>query len=102
MSIVHVVPIDDLIEHETGDDVVCVCGPLAKLVENRDGSVHFCVTHHPLDDRIPPAQDPGEESWSCGPVLSLRTRWVCPSCLHIRTPWHWLMRWAGACFDDQS
>lgn len=45
MSVVHVLPVDDLIEHEDiGDE--CVCGPDVAFVTG--GQV---VTHHSLDGR---------------------------------------------------
>lgn len=45
LSVVHVVPINDLIEHEAEDDE-CMCGPDVEYVEG--GKV---VTHHSLDGR---------------------------------------------------
>lgn len=102
MSTVHVVPIGDLIEHETDEDEVCACGPLVGLVEGEDGTLHFRVIHHSLDDREKrernAVQDPGPSS----PRPSFPRCLVCPSCLRIRSPWHWLMRRLGACIDDQS
>jgi hypothetical protein len=48
--IVHVLPVDDLIEHEDeGDD--CVCGPLIEHVAQDDGSSRWMVVHHALDGR---------------------------------------------------
>lgn len=45
MSVQHVYPVADLIEHETeGDD--CPCGPTVEFVDG--GSV---VVHHSLDKR---------------------------------------------------
>jgi len=50
LSVIHVVPIDDLIEHDTsGDD--CVCGPDTETVKRDDGSTGWLVTHHSLDGR---------------------------------------------------
>ncbi len=45
----HVVPVGDLVEHETGDD--CVCGPTAEPVEREDGSMGYVGVHHSLDGR---------------------------------------------------
>lgn len=45
----HVVPVDDLIEHDTVGD--CPCGPTTKPVERDDGSNGWMVTHHSLDGR---------------------------------------------------
>lgn len=46
---VHVVPVNDLIEHETSED--CPCGPTAEAVKRDDGSVGWVITHHALDGR---------------------------------------------------
>ena len=47
---VHVVPINDLIEHETsGDD--CVCGVRVEAVFRDDGSNGWVYVHHSLDGR---------------------------------------------------
>lgn len=48
MSVVHVLPVDDLIEH-TDDD--CLCGPDTEPVEGPDGSIGWLVSHHSLDGR---------------------------------------------------
>ena len=45
----HVIPINDLIDHELTDD--CVCGPTAEAVKRDDGSVGWLITHHSLDGR---------------------------------------------------
>ena len=44
MTVVHVVPINDLIEHEDSDD--CICGPDTEFVSG--GAV---ISHHSLDGR---------------------------------------------------
>lgn len=50
MSIVHVSPINDLIEHDLeGDD--CVCGVTSQPVMRDDGSCGWVITHHSLDGR---------------------------------------------------
>ena len=47
---VHVVPVNDLIDHATnGDD--CVCGPDTEPVERDDGSIGYMIVHHSLDGR---------------------------------------------------
>lgn len=49
MSRVHVVPVGDLIEHDSeGED--CVCGPTVELVETLSGDGWLFV-HHSLDGR---------------------------------------------------
>lgn len=46
----HVVPINDLIEHETHHDT-CACGPAVEPVTRDDGSVGWLYIHHSLDGR---------------------------------------------------
>lgn len=50
MSTVHVIPVNDLIEHETSGDG-CACGPTAEPVFRDDGSNGWLITHHSLDGR---------------------------------------------------
>lgn len=45
----HVIPLDDLITHEVTED--CVCGPIIKPVERRDGSIGWLISHNSLDNR---------------------------------------------------
>jgi hypothetical protein len=45
----HVVPVDDLIAHETTED--CVCGPTNEPVPRADGSTAWVIVHHSLDGR---------------------------------------------------
>jgi len=47
-SIMHVYPVDDLIEHDTTGDG-CVCGPAVSPLERDDGSIGWLVLHHALD-----------------------------------------------------
>lgn len=49
MATVHVLPVDDLIEH-TSTDYDCVCGPAIELVPSDNGD-SWLVTHHSLDGR---------------------------------------------------
>ena len=51
MSTQHVVPINDLIEHDSSGGQNCVCGPTTKPVEAEDGSMGWVVVHHSLDGR---------------------------------------------------
>lgn len=46
---VHVIPVDDLIEHESSGD--CACGPNVRPVERDDGSYGWLYVHHSLDGR---------------------------------------------------
>jgi hypothetical protein len=45
----HVVPVNDLVEHDTEGD--CVCVPEVRPVPRDDGSVAWLVVHHSLDGR---------------------------------------------------
>jgi hypothetical protein len=45
----HVMPIDDLIEHTSTDD--CPCGPTDMPIERDDGSIAWLSVHHSLDGR---------------------------------------------------
>ncbi|WP_174545597.1 hypothetical protein [Nocardiopsis dassonvillei] len=48
----HVVPLDDLIEHDSSTtDASCVCGPTTKPIKREDGSVGWVITHSSLDGR---------------------------------------------------
>lgn len=48
----HVVPVNDLIEHDSsGDETDCVCGPEIVPVERDDGTFGWVVSHHSLDGR---------------------------------------------------
>jgi len=50
VSTVHVLPVDDLIEHkDVGDD--CVCGPTVEPVEGDDGYIGWLISHNSLDGR---------------------------------------------------
>lgn len=50
MSTVHVVPVGDLVEHDT-DGGECICGPSAEAVFREEGSAGWLMTHHSLDGR---------------------------------------------------
>lgn len=48
----HVVPVDDLLEHDTStSEPDCVCGPDVIPVERTDGSMGWVISHHSLDGR---------------------------------------------------
>ncbi|WP_435110148.1 hypothetical protein [Nocardiopsis synnemataformans] len=48
----HVVPNNDLIEHDwSTNDATCVCGPTTKPIKRPDGSVGWVITHSSLDGR---------------------------------------------------
>jgi hypothetical protein len=48
-TVLHVVPVDDLIEHDSwGED--CVCGPEHGLVRTDNGD-RWLIVHHALDGR---------------------------------------------------
>ena len=46
---VHVVPVNDLVDHAVDED--CVCGPTLEPVEREDGSFGWVAVHHSLDGR---------------------------------------------------
>jgi hypothetical protein len=51
-DVLHVVPVGDLIEHDTSTrDAACVCGPTTTPVKNDDGSVGWLLIHHSFDGR---------------------------------------------------
>lgn len=51
-AVVHVAPVDDLIEHETdSDEASCVCGPATLPLELCDGLVAWAHIHASLDGR---------------------------------------------------
>lgn len=45
----HVLPVEDLIEHERSED--CVCGPAIEPVERDSGSFAWVIVHNSLDGR---------------------------------------------------
>ena len=47
---VHVLPVNDLVEHEDEGDG-CVCGPRVEPVPCDDGSMGWLIVHHSLDGR---------------------------------------------------
>lgn len=47
----HVIPLDDLIEHDTSGEQDCICGPDTEPVERDDGSFGWLGSHHSLDGR---------------------------------------------------
>lgn len=49
MGGVHVVPGNDLIDHDVSDE--CPCGPRSEPVKCDDGSVGWLSVHHSLDGR---------------------------------------------------
>ncbi len=50
MSTTHVVPIHDIVTHDT-DGGDCCCGPTTEPVPLDNGSYGWLVTHHSLDGR---------------------------------------------------
>lgn len=47
----HIMPRNDLIEHESDDDGECPCGPEVQPVEREDGSIIWVYVHNALDGR---------------------------------------------------
>lgn len=50
MSVAHVVPVADIVEHDS-DGGDCACGPQVEAVMRDDGSNGWLVVHHSLDGR---------------------------------------------------
>lgn len=48
---VHVMPTNDLIEHDGDDDGDCPCGPEVRPVEREDGTIGWVYVHNALDGR---------------------------------------------------
>lgn len=52
MSTLHIHPLDDLVEHDTGTaEPDCVCVPEVRPHVAEDGSVGWLLVHHSLDGR---------------------------------------------------
>ena len=49
LDTIHVVPVDDLIEHPLNAD--CVCIPRCEPLEREDGTIGWLYVHHSLDGR---------------------------------------------------
>ena len=48
---VHIMPINDLVEHEWDDDGDCPCGLDVQPVEREDGTIAWVYIHNALDGR---------------------------------------------------
>lgn len=48
-DVLHIVPINDLIEHQT--DGFCICGPRVHPVRGEDGQLAMQIIHESLDGR---------------------------------------------------
>lgn len=51
MTTYHVMPVNDLIQHDSASDDACACGPTTQPVPREDGSMGWLVVHHSLDGR---------------------------------------------------
>jgi len=47
----HVIPLNDLVEHDTAHEDGCICGPRVEPVAREDGSMGWLYVHHSLDGR---------------------------------------------------
>ena len=65
MTTVHVLPINDLIEHEEEGDN-CPCGPTVEPVKRADGSMGWLLVHHSLDGREQTQETAMNECPECG------------------------------------
>lgn len=50
MNTLHVLPVDDLVEHSRVEGDGCVCGPSTELVPNDAGPDGWLVVHHALEE----------------------------------------------------
>lgn len=69
MATVHVVPVGDLVAHDTSGDT-CICGPSTEPVYRDDGSNGWLIRHNSLDGREAEEQDTGHGTgkvWRFGP-----------------------------------
>lgn len=48
---VHIMPINDLVEHEWDDDGDCPCGLDVQPIEREDGTIAWVYVHNALDGR---------------------------------------------------
>lgn len=48
---VHVVPLDDIVNHDEDNNGECICGVVTAPVQRDDGSTAWMYTHHALDGR---------------------------------------------------
>jgi hypothetical protein len=48
---VHVIPLNDLVEHDTSGEQDCICGAETEAVFREDGTNGWLVLHHSLDGR---------------------------------------------------
>jgi hypothetical protein len=46
---VHVIPVNDLMEHEENKE--CACKPTVEVVEREDGTAGWLISHNALDGR---------------------------------------------------
>ena len=49
-NVMHVYPVNDLIDHETTGDN-CACGPRTQPEPRDDGTIGWLIVHHSLDGR---------------------------------------------------
>lgn len=87
MPIMHALPVDDLIDHDTDEDGACVCGPLVVLRADGDWSFCFLVIHQPLDGR-----DGYEAPAAPWAAATPRTCTRCHAPFRIGRAWRWLAR----------
>ncbi|AMS06462.1 hypothetical protein DUY81_13975 [Acidipropionibacterium acidipropionici] len=58
MTTLHVLPVDDLIDHTDSED--CICGPTIESIQHDDGTIDWVITHHSLDGRETHENDEAE------------------------------------------
>lgn len=63
MTALHVLPLNDLIEHDSSTgNPDCACGPRVEPVKAGDGSMGWVIVHHSLDGREKCDQDFGDSA----------------------------------------
>lgn len=52
-NVAHVVPVDDLIEHDTSEEagIDCVCGPRIEYLPTEENGDAWVIVHNSLDGR---------------------------------------------------
>lgn len=54
MTDLHIVPVGDLVEHDTNVGSECACGPTDTPIKSDEGVIRFMAVHHSLDGRERP------------------------------------------------
>lgn len=97
MTTMHVLPINDLIDHTDSEN--CICGPTIEPIQHGDGTIDWVITHHSLDGREnhenEEAEEPRRDWWARWRptiefVFVIGFSWLAGAILH---PSHQILRW---------